>query len=252
MRKKQYLIVGNWKMNLTFKNETDFATTEYANFISLAKQTNNKIILCPSFLSLYSLCQKFKSTPIAIGAQDCSTHTLGSFTGQIPAESLHDIKCQYCIIGHSETRKSTQTTNNDIAQKCYLLLHYNILPIICIGETKEEYKQNKTKKILTEQLKPIFNKNIPKNKTICLAYEPIWSIGSGKVAPQDYLNEIFSWLADFAKQNNNSMKWKLLYGGSTTPENVLNLQKITKINGFLIGKSSLHFQELEKIVHLLK
>lgn len=252
---KQYLFVANWKMHLTFNQTVEFATTHYDDFVRLAKESNDKILLCPSFESLYPTTKMFKSTPVFIGAQNCSSHTNGSFTGQVAPESLHELDCTHCIVGHSETRREECDNNELIAHKCIHLLDYDITPILCIGETEEEYKAGKTLEVLEEQLKDIFEilckkASIHSYLTPHLAYEPVWAVGTGNTASNEHLDMVFTWLQEHIAKNCSAIEWKLLYGGSITPQNIAVLKRITAIDGFLIGKSSLDFQKLKKIVQL--
>lgn len=250
---KQYLFVANWKMNLSFSQTIELATKNYDSLVSLATKTNQKIVLCPSTESTYPLAQMFRQTPISVGAQTASRHTHGSFTGQVAPQSLQEVGCNYCIIGHSETRKEHCEHNEYIAQKCMHLLDYDVTPVVCVGESEQEHKSNKTLAVLEDQLAPILDALNSKSTvhsylTPCIAYEPVWSIGTGKVADVGHLDMVLSWLAEQLSQKNPKISWKLLYGGSVTPENVANLKRIDKIDGFLIGKASLDFQRLEKIV----
>ncbi|MBU4269780.1 triose-phosphate isomerase [Candidatus Dependentiae bacterium] len=250
--KKNFTIISNWKMYLDTIEELKFATINYDNFIKLTN-SENKIILCPSFLSLSSINQIFKSTDICIGAQNCSTHLNGNFTGQISVESFNKLGIKYSIIGHSETRREFNESNIDIANKFSRLIDFGITPILCIGEELEEKKSGKTLDVLTKQLDPIFkimenSYNKLNHLELLIAYEPIWAIGSGIIPDQDYLENIFSWLHKNFSGLRNKIVFTLLYGGSVNAENVKFLKNIKNIDGFLIGKSSLDFQEFEKIV----
>jgi len=253
--KKNYTFISNWKMNFTFKEAIRFATENYDRFVNMAEKTGQKFIVCPSFEVIYSLMQIFKDTEIIIGAQNCSRHSNGSYTGQVSPQSLNSIGCEYCIIGHSEVRKYLNNTNEHVAQKCNHLLDYDITPIICIGESEDEYKNEQTIRILQNQLKPIIKtinskSNLHEYISPIVAYEPSWSIGTGKVASEDYLNRMFSWIDGHLQKNCPKIEWSLAYGGSLTAENIADIKKVDKINGFLIGKSSIDFQEFEKIVQL--
>jgi triosephosphate isomerase (TIM) len=247
--KKNFAFIANWKMYLNFNQETEFATSNYDNFVELSNNKKNNIILCPSFLNLKTLIQIFRETEINIGAQNCSSHSKGSYTGQISAESLNLANCRYCIIGHSETKK--HLIEDDINEKLKQLINNKISPILCIGEDEESFKNQNTINILEKQLSNILdlikNNNIKQN--IYIAYEPIWSIGSGNIATLDHLENVFAWLyKKIQTLKNNHIN--LLYGGSVNSQNASNLKKITNLDGFLIGKASLDFQEFKKIVEL--
>lgn len=249
---KQYTFIANWKMNMSFSQTLEFATRYYDNFLQLATETNQHIILCPSTEALFPLAEMFKETQIAIGAQNCSKHSPGPFTGQTSAVSIQEVGCQYAIIGHHECRKEFGETNNDITNKAIHLLDYDITPIVCIGETKDDHTKNKTLQVLEEQLSGLFKalcgSTVHSYLTPYIAYEPVWSIGTGKVAPVDHLEMVFCWLADYIKHHCANISWKLIYGGSVSLENPDKLKQIVPLSGFLMGKSSLDFQKIEKIV----
>ena len=253
--KRPYFFVANWKMNITYNETISFATTYYDELIDLNKKTNQKLILCPSFESLYTINQMFKSTQINIGAQNCSSHIHGAFTGQVSPLSLSELGCKFCIIGHSEHKRDLFEKNETIIQKLIHLLDHNINPIFCIGETEEEYKNGKTFESLTKQITKLFatlheNTTISSRLTPCIAYEPIWAIGTGNNASKEHIDASITWIADYASKQSPSIAWNLLYGGSINSENIVQLKEIKKINGFLLGKASLDFQEFKKIVQL--
>lgn len=251
---KKFIFVANWKMYLNFNQEINLVTSEYDNLIKLSENIDFEIVLSPSLLSIATIKQIFKTTKIEISSQSCSSHKQGSFTGQISAESLNNLNIKYCIIGHSETRKYLNDNNEEILKKCIQLLNYNISPIICIGENEQDYKNKKSIEILEQQLEKIIlflekESRIANYLSINIAYEPIWSIGSDKTPATDYLENIFAWLYEKTKKLPN-INFRLLYGGNVNSKNIITLKKINHINGFLIGRASLDFQEFKKIVEL--
>ncbi|MFC1894921.1 triose-phosphate isomerase [Candidatus Dependentiae bacterium] len=254
-KNKSFYFIANWKMQLTLNEESNFVDLNLQNFKKLSSKKNIQIILCPSFLNIRSLSKLFKSTNIKIGAQNCSSHIKGAYTGQISAQSLSDTYCQYCIIGHSECRKEYKESNNEIFKKFESLISQNISPIICIGENLEENKSGRTLDILEKQLVEIFKYLLKRNENkvnkvkILIAYEPIWAIGTGITPTINSLNKTFAWLKQQTK-NIPFINWKLLYGGSVNSKNVFDLKQINNLSGFLIGGSSLDFQEFEKVVIL--
>lgn len=250
---QHYLYVANWKMRMPFREAMRFATSHYDELVELSSSNNHKIVLCPSTEALYPFAQMFKETPIKIGAQTCSPHSLGAFTGQISAQSLQEVGCNYCIVGHSEVKKDFLQTDAQIAHICTHLLDYDITPILCIGESEQEHTDGQTLKILERQLAPLIEAITTKTAvhpylTLYIAYEPIWAVGTGKPAKADHIEMVLSWLADHIKQKELSIPCKFLYGGSISPENIDSLKKINALDGFLIGNASLDFQNFKKIV----
>jgi len=251
--KKQLLFVANWKMNMPFKEAIKFATNHYEGLVKLASQPNISLSIAPSHESLYPLVQMFKETKLSITAQNCSAHTGGSFTGQISPESLKQVGCSHCIIGHSEIEKEFGDTPQAIAQKCIHLLDHDITPIICVGETEQEFKNGQTLDSLKQKIGPILealnNKTtIHPYLTPCIAYEPVWAVGTNNVAPTDHIDMVVTWIQNLVKKETPSIEWKLIYGGSVTEENIAEIKKIPLVGGFLIGKASLDFQIIEKLV----
>ncbi|MFH1644349.1 MAG: triose-phosphate isomerase family protein [bacterium] len=254
--KNNKLLIANWKINMSFEQTINYITSNYDELINLPIKTKTKIILCPSAIELYTAKQILKDTPIYIGAQNCSKYLRGAFTGEISVINLNNIGCQYCIIGHSERRINYHETNTDIVQKLENLIDYSISPIICIGENKNDYENKKTIPILEKQLQPILDKikiisTLPEYLEICIAYEPVWSIGTGQIAEIPHLETIFSWLNETIQKISSVINFKLIYGGSVDPESIKILSKIEGIDGFLIGGSSCNFQDFEKIVNLV-
>lgn len=250
---KKYTFVANWKMYLSFDESIKYSTTNLETLTQLSEQQSIKIILSPSDPVLYPLIQIFKDTQIDFCAQNCSMHSKGAFTGQTSTQTLRELGCKYCIIGHSEIRQYNKETDDTIARKFDLLVDQKISPIICIGENESEKTANQTLAVLEKQIQQILDlAKIEKNKLnglpIFIAYEPVWSIGTGMVAGNDYLETVFAWLHNQTQKNLPSVHWNLLYGGSVSPENIESLKKIDYLSGFLIGKSSTNFQEFEKIV----
>ncbi|HBS48046.1 TPA: hypothetical protein DEO28_02455 [Candidatus Dependentiae bacterium] len=253
---KKYIVVSNWKMNKCINDALTFCTSNLESLIKISETEPVSIILCPSFLGLYPLIKIFKDTSIKIGSQDCSSHLKGSYTGQISAECLHEISCDFCIIGHNERRKYNNEKDEEIVQKFFHLINFDINPILCIGETKEQFETKQTFKILEEQLKHVlelFNSNfVKKTLTPCISYEPTWSIGTGDIPDKKHLEVVFAWLANICKKNASMSQVKLLYGGSVSEDSIDMIKKINFIDGFLIGNKSLEFESFVKIISKLK
>lgn len=252
---KSYTYFANWKMNFSTQDSINFAKFNHEDLLKLAKNLNNEIVICPSFLSIYSLLKIFDSSEVKIGAQNCSRFMEGNFTGEVSAKYLKEIGCSHCIIGHSERRKYNNETDTEILEKFINLTKLNISPILCIGETLEEYKNNNTLNILKSQLNLLIEclisgLEVPKRLSIYIAYEPVWAIGTGIVANNEHLNKVFTYIKNSLQKVALDVNWKLIYGGSINGENIKSLKKLNLIEGFLIGGSSLHFQELKKIVDL--
>lgn len=245
------LYIANWKMNMHYCAARSFCLDNYTRIIELSNDA--EIIICPSFPVLQEIVSIFNNTSIKVGAQNCCAYQSGPYTGEVSIQSLQELGVSYCIVGHSERRTLFDETNEQIAKKIELLLSAQIIPIFCIGESKEEYENNKTVEILANQLAicaQLFSQAI-NQQSIIIAYEPVWSIGTGKIAGHDYLAHIFSWLRSYLAKISPKSNFRLVYGGSVNPENSSELKKIDSLDGFLIGNASTNFQTFEKIVSLL-
>lgn len=240
------IYIANWKMNMSMHDAMAFCQN---NRDALAKLTEEAtIVLCPSFPAIIPMVIEFEHADvgIAIGAQNCSWHKSGAYTGEVSAQMLDEAGCLYCIVGHSERRTHFGETNEMVAQKVGQLLESNIEPIICIGESKTDYEQGNTFTTLEAQLGPIRTelKKHTLKTPICIAYEPVWSIGTGITPDNTYIKEVFSWIKDYLEPINAH----LIYGGSVTPQNAPILKKVAYLEGFLIGGASLDFQKFKNIV----
>lgn len=231
------LIVANWKCNPpTFAEAKKLflAVSEGAN------KTKAEVVICPPFVFIPGLSAITKS-PIKLGAQDTFFQE-GAFTSQVSVSMLKQFGCKYAIMGHSEKRALGET-NEIISKKIKACLENNIIPILCIGENKQERQSGTTFKILKSQiksgLKGISTINI---KKIVIAYEPIWSIGTGNACDTDRAKEANIFIKKiligiFGKQK--AQKIRIIYGGSTNPDNALGFIKEANMNGLLPGGASL-------------
>lgn len=235
--------IANWKSYLSFNQEIEWVKNNLEDLKSL----KNEIIICPSFLSLNSIKALLNNSNIKIGAQACSQFNSGAHTGEITAQSLAQVRANYCIVGHSERRQNFNENEQAIVQKVKLLVENQIVPMFCIGETKQEYEQKKSKEVLQKQLEPILNYV---SGNLIIAYEPIWSIGTGIIPSNEYIEQIAAFIIDIIKNKNTQVKYKIVYGGSITSKTAAELNKCNFIDGFLIGKASTDFQEFKKIVSL--
>ncbi len=243
----KYTYIANWKMNLSFNESIDFCANHLEQLNTLSSTSD--IIICPSFVALAPIAQILKITTIALGAQNCSEHATGSYTGEVSAQSLAQAGTKYCFVGHSERRMYHNEDTTTIIKKIDLLYQNNIMPIICIGENKEDFLHQKTFEALTEQLELIL-KTIAYHKYdhAIIAYEPFWAIGTGIVPDNIYLEEIFAWLENYVKSHAPDSTTQLLYGGSVSQKNIHQLKSIPRIDGFLIGGASTDFEEFYTII----
>ena len=246
MTNKYKYFVANWKMFGNIKT-----INSINNVIKLSKLRNfnrAKIIYCPPYTLLDKFVQKLKKSKIKVGAQNCHyALSNGPFTGSINSKMIKKLGCDYVIIGHSENR-----INGDsdviINKKIRVALKNNLKILFCIGESYKEKKLNKTKKTINIQIKKGLKK-IKNINNIIVAYEPIWSIGTGLIPNIHELENNILFIKNFLKKNFGSKKPIVLYGGSVSPNNIKDLNKINDIDGFLIGGAS---QYSNKFIDIIK
>ena len=245
------LFVANWKMQLSFDQAIDWFKKNSHDLMH--GLDNHQIVFCPTYLELSQAREIFnavknKNYEIKLGAQNCSSFERGAYTGEVSAHSLKQVGCSYCIIGHSERRIYFHETSNKIAQKAKQLFSANITPILCIGETLAEHENSIGKEIVEQQLFQVLEEAGPTEKELCIAYEPIYAIGSGKIANLDDIICMFDIILKYTQKQCPAIKVRILYGGSITAQNSKDLLRIPNFGGYLIGGASLDFQELKKIV----
>ncbi|MDA9698560.1 triose-phosphate isomerase [Candidatus Pelagibacter sp.] len=242
MTNKYMYFVANWKM---FGNLKSINTLNKVIKFSKSKEINKgRLIYCPPYTLLNSFYKKFKNCLIDIGAQNCHENDdYGAHTGYVNSKMLKSIGANYVIIGHSENRKKGEN-DNLINLKVKSAIKAKLKVILCIGETLSEKRKRKTKSILSKQIK-IGLKNIKKNSNIFIAYEPVWSIGTGNIPNQYELEKIL----EFIKKSFRGKAPKILYGGSVNPRNIMELKRVNYLDGFLIGGAS---QSAKKFIDIVK
>ena len=241
MTNKYMYFIANWKMfgGLNSLNSID----KVIKFFKTFKKNNLiKIIYCPPSTLIGPMSNKLKNTKIEIGAQNCHEHeSYGAFTGSINSKMLKNIGAKYVIIGHSENRQAGES-NRLINSKIKSALKSGLKVIFCIGETLKEKRKKITKKILSKQLQVGLDKIRSQNKII-IAYEPVWSIGTGLIPKNNDLYETINFI------KKRMRKLKVLYGGSVNPKNMKYLKSIDNLDGFLIGGAS---QDSKKFIDIIK
>src|SRR5579872_4681124 len=244
-----YLFIANWKMRMHFNDAITYFKKNETELLALS--TKHSLVVCPSFVALSPLIELAQNTHIHIGAQDCSPFKDGSHTGEVSAISLHEIGCDYCIVGHTERRIQFNETDESVAEKVIRLLENNIRPILCIGETETDTILTNTYAILERQLRSIFvalHAHKKQNEHFIIAYEPAWAIGTGVVPTHEYLTSIFAWLQSVVTKNLAYNSFQLIYGGSVDEKNCAQLKRIPFLQGFLIGGASANFAQFKAIV----
>lgn len=240
-------IVGNWKMNQNLEELTSFANS--------IKDMNSscEAWIAPQAIHISKL--KELAPNIKVGSQNCSDHNSGAFTGELSPASLKDLGAHFVIIGHSERRAIFNESNSLLNMKTQRALENNLKVIFCVGETLEERESGDFKSILKDQLVSGLKDIDPSNQeNILIAYEPVWAIGTGKVATPEQAQEVHAFLRQEMKAISavNEQSTPILYGGSVKPGNIEGLLKNEDIDGALVGGASLKAESYMELCNLSK
>lgn len=244
------LIAANWKMNNTVSESTRFAD----GFLPLVHDVKEvDMVICPPFTSLFPLQEKLSPTRVNLGAQDIFWEEKGAFTGEVSPAMLTDVGCRYVIIGHSERRQLMGETDVMVNRKLKAALQGGLKPILCVGETLQERKNNRAREIVKMQLDGALKDIALTGEELVIAYEPVWAIGTGVNASTDDAQEMIGFIRDYiAKLYDHSQAdaIRILYGGSVKPDNIEGFMNREDIDGALVGGASLEADTLARIVRL--
>ncbi|HRE04853.1 MAG TPA: triose-phosphate isomerase [Opitutaceae bacterium] len=250
MSSRKKLIAGNWKMN---KTSSDAVALVQEIVAAVGKQTDVDVVVCPPFTSLESVGKALDGSVVKLGAQNVHPEPSGAFTGETSVGMLRALFSSYVIIGHSERRSYFGETDGFINQKVLAALKGQLKPILCVGETLGQRESGQTLSVVQTQLEGGLE-GVSKDQltSIVVAYEPVWAIGTGKVATTEQAQEVHAFIRSLlAKSFGEAVaeKVRILYGGSMKPANAPELLGQKDIDGGLIGGASL---EARSFVDLVK
>lgn len=233
-------IAGNWKMNLTVKQAREFAK-EVAGKIPAKEKVESAI--CAPATHLEALVSLTEGTDLKIGAENCHFEQKGAFTGEVSPLTLKDLGVKYVILGHSERRGYFFETDELINKKVHAAFANNLTPIVCCGETLEEYEAGKALDKIKSQIKEdIKGLKEEQAERLIIAYEPIWAIGTGKSAGREDAQKMCKAVREIVKEmygEKISQKVRIQYGGSVKPENIKEYMACEDVDGALVGGASL-------------
>jgi len=238
MAARRFFVGGNWKMNCDVNKANSIL--EFLNADKMSSET--EVVVSPPALYVQYVKEKLKASNVQVAVQNCHTNASGAFTGEISAEMAADVGCGWVILGHSERRHKFGESNELIGEKVKHVLSATKLGVIaCIGELLEERERNETMSVCAKQMTAIAG-NVDDWSRVVIAYEPVWAIGTGKVASPDQAQEVHDelrkWLAaNVSKEVADSTR--ILYGGSVSASNCVELAKKPDVDGFLVGGASL-------------
>lgn len=249
------LIAGNWKMNLNHLEA--ISLVQKLSFALPDKYTESvDVAVIPPFTDIRSVQNVVEGDKLAIayGAQDVSTHESGAYTGEVAPSMLEKLGCSYVVIGHSERREYHKETDAEVAAKAKITIAHNMQPIVCVGEALEIREQGTHVEFVTEQTKAsLAGLSREELENVVIAYEPIWAIGTGKVASAADAQEVCAAIrATIAEMEDQELadKMRILYGGSMNSGNVAELVAEDDVDGGLVGGASLKADEFAKLCAL--
>lgn len=222
-------MIANWKMNGSLEQAHDFCTAFSA--CAKASNTNNTIVLCPATPYLSFLNGALSGTTISLGAQDCAPAQKGAHTGDTSAEMLHDVGASYVIIGHSERRQHHQESNDLLMQKIIQARQAALTPLFCVGESAQDHEGGRTQDVLKQQLQVL--EHFKSVEDLIVAYEPVWAIGTGKVASAADIQRTCDFIKNHLKTYD--LTPPILYGGSVKASNAAEILSQPAVTGVLVG-----------------
>ena len=233
MRRK--LVAGNWKMYGSHS-----ANAELLAGIVAARPFGCDVAVCVPFPYLSETAVALAGSDIRWGAQDCSAHEQGAYTGEVSAGMLHEFGCRYAIVGHSERRAYHAESDQLVADKAKAALARGVTPIVCVGETLAQREAGETEAVVKRQLSAVIHTLAHCAGEMVVAYEPVWAIGTGRTATPEQAQAVHALLrAQLHAATPHADAMAILYGGSVKPDNAASLFAQPDIDGGLIGGASL-------------
>lgn len=230
-------VVANWKMNLSITEAREYLELFFTQHPPLDKID---LLIAPPFTVLPLLSTFINQQNFKITAQNVHWESKGAFTGEISPAMLKDVSCSHVIVGHSERRQYFSESNELVASKARAVLQADMIPIVCIGEDLQAYKEARTQEVLSSQLSLVKELN-----PIWIAYEPVWSIGSGQIPSSQEISHAIRTIKAEMPQS------RVLYGGSVNSNNLPELIRVNLLDGFLVGGLSIKPLEFSAFLHQL-
>jgi len=246
-------VAGNWKMNKTAAEARDLVSKI---LLPLREISDVEKVLCPPFTSIPAVSSMLEGSGISLGAQNLHWEEKGAFTGEVAPNMVKEF-CSYVIIGHSERRAHFGETDETVNRKLHAALKFDLTPIICVGETLDQYESGQTAEVVRRQIKLGFaDVDSAAAARIVVAYEPVWAIGTGKASSGENANDVHGKVIRPALSDlfgaDNAQAIRILYGGSVTAANASEFFSQSDIDGALVGGASLKPDEFVAITKAAK
>jgi triosephosphate isomerase len=244
------LIIGNWKMNLGLAESLGLARDLKRQLAGV--YAGPEVMVCPSMPFLSSVMDVLQGSVVGVGSQDLAHQERGAFTGGVGAEQLKELGIRCCILGHSERRQFFGETDELVAAKLRATFRVGLLPVVCFGESEEIRLQGRTESFVSGQIHAALGGlHAPQAAAVVLAYEPIWAIGTGNSAQPEDAEAVHRLVRGILKErfgDEVSQNVRILYGGSVTPENIVQYMHCENIDGALVGGASLKAESFRRII----
>jgi triosephosphate isomerase (TIM) len=239
-------IAANWKMNKTVAEAAEFIDA----LLPRIAATQNDVVVCPPFTALHEVVERRRGTAVRVAAQNMHEDDAGAFTGEVSAPMLVELDVDAVVLGHSERRQFFGETDAALAKKVPAALAADLEPILCVGESDEAREGGQTEEVLERQLQTdlaeVSDEDIAK---VVVAYEPIWAIGTGKVATPEQAQEACAFIRDVLRARGaEADAVRILYGGSVKPGNAAELLALPDVDGALVGGAALDAEDFAAII----
>ncbi len=248
---RRQIFAGNWKMYKTYNDAVELVKGIMKDIADIGSK---EVIVFPPAVYLRDIVPLCKKSKIDVGIQNIHFEKEGAFTGEISPVMAKDTGVRYALIGHSERRHVFHESNDDVNKKVKAALEIGLEPVVCVGELLEEREAGKSEDVVKQQTELAF-KDIDSNfmQKIIIAYEPVWAIGTGKVATPEIADSMHKSIREIVKKKYNNKiadEISILYGGSVKPENIAELYAKDNIDGVLVGGASLKIKSFLDIIHV--
>lgn len=245
------LIAGNWKMYKTHAEAEAFCR-QLLTAVASVPAERVEVAVCPPFTALEAAARVINGTSVALGAQNMYPEAEGAFTGEVAPPMLKALGCRYVIIGHSERRQYFNESDEFINRKVLAAYQYDLIPILCVGETLAEREAGVTRQVIERQVRGGLQNLAPEQAAnLVIAYEPVWAIGTGRTASAVDAQEVNAFIRQLLADMFGAAvaeKVRIQYGGSVKPENAGELLSMPDIDGALVGGASLKVDSFTGII----
>jgi triosephosphate isomerase len=251
MALKKLFLLANWKMYLNVAESATLAK----QFVKIAKKlpAMSTVVVFPSTLAFPTVYGELKKIKVGVGAQNVYWVEKGGYTGEVSAPMYAEAGATYALVGHAERRQVFHESNHEVRQKLESVLAAGLTPVICVGETAAEKKDEQTNTVLEAQLRAVFTNLIwPAKRELIIAYEPVWAIGTGESCNPTVAEAMAERIMNWTKQLLSGSEPFVVYGGSVNPENIHNYIRLPHFSGVLVGGSSTKIESWQKLMEHLE